>query len=148
MKKFQVFFLLACMCLAFGTVNAATSHTSGQPLWYMGKSFSNYAPAKRLTPVSVRVNVLSLLGVPINVCSLVGQTLIGSTFYYKDGSSVLPAPVQCYNYEQVPAILQVAEGDLVVAWGTVLSTGIQTAANKTVTAADISAGVVTVNLLL
>ncbi|RAJ02288.1 hypothetical protein LX64_03297 [Chitinophaga skermanii] len=144
MKKFQTLFILASVCLLFSNIQAANSH----PAWDIKQTFFKDAPAKRFSSVSVRINVVGLLGLPINVCSVAGQLLIGTTYAYVDGTVTIPTAVQCYSNEQTPLLLDVSEGSRIVIWGTVLSTGLQASAIKTVTAGDISAGVVTVNLLL
>ncbi|HEY9257758.1 hypothetical protein [Chitinophaga sp.] len=145
MKKIQTLFLVASLCFAMSSANAAAGSNS---LWYMSKSFSNYTAAARLSPISVSVNVVTLLGVPVKICSALGQTLITSPLVYKLEPTIISIPIQCSNYQQQPVILDVAAGDVIEAWGYVLSTGFNIYAQHTVTTADISAGTVTVNLLL
>ncbi|HEY9257759.1 hypothetical protein [Chitinophaga sp.] len=145
MKKIQTIFLLVALCFAMGSANAAAGSNS---LWYMSKNFSNYDAAKRLTPIAVHVNVVTLLGLPISVCSVLGQTLISGAYVYQVGAPILRVQVQCYNYEQQTLIWQVAPGDEIHAYGYVIGTGFNSEVFKIVTAADISAGILTLNLLL
>lgn len=150
MKRIQTLFFGAFLCLAMPSANAVTGNHSGS-LWYLSKTFSGYAPAKRLSPVLIRVNVISLLGLPQNVCSLAGQLLISNTYVHMSRQNQPVAtfvPVLCFNNEQVPLEFQCEPGDIITVAGTVLGTSLQTTATKTVTIDDINLGVFSINLIL